>query len=336
MQGLRDYSFRQKLLLNEKKDFVFNNLKEKLFHTSIQPNLDSLIIDKQNINLRKARPVLGQLPDGYHICDFKYDKNGRLLFSGFYKNPQNRLSGFSGFILPDESVPTIAKSIEKDTCDLLNLLVEPCDGGFFTVQTSIGKDTITSVKKYTDKGKEVMSRVLPYKKIPRYLFFDDINNTVTLLFNGMKLNPADETDDEQIIYSLNPEDILLSAEQKFHAKASTFDVLKLNNRYLLFSNYSYYLEQGEKVFSSHTQGENGRGILITVISAQGQIEKQIPLDTKVPVLGMKAVKNNSDAITILGYKTNKSDCTEIEKGGEELFWMIIDSNVEPIYIGWHD
>jgi Tfp pilus assembly protein PilZ len=336
MQGLRDYSFRQKLLLNEKKDFVFDNLREKLYHTSIQPNLDSLSFNKQKINLRKTRPVLGQYPDGYQICDFKYDKNDRLLFSGYYKNSKNKLSGFSGFKLPGESVPMIVKTIEKDTSDLLNLLVEPCNEGFFAVQTSIGKDTITCVKKFTDKGKEVMSRVLPYKKIPRYLFFDDINNTVTILFNGSKLNPTDETDDEQIIYSLNPDDILLNTEQKFYAKANTFDVLKLNNRYLLFSNYSYYLEKGEKLFSSNTQGEIGRGILITVISAQGQIEKQIPLDTKVSVLGLKAVKNNSDAITILGYKTTQSDYTEKNIEGEELFWMIIDSNVEPTYIGWHD
>ncbi len=178
--------------------------------------------------------------------------------------------------------------------------------------------------------------MLSVGKLPRLMFYDDINNTLTIIFNGNNLNPYDETDDEQIVYIINPDDPLLIYEQRFRARTQVFDIVKLNNRYLVFSNYEYYLdEKGEKLFTGMNE-ENARQVLVSVLSVQGALEKQVPINSKMPVTGIKAVKINSDAINILGYEINKKEKSLSDLKNEVLFWGIINSNLEPVNIGWHD
>jgi hypothetical protein len=336
VQGLRDYSFRQKLLLQEKKDKVFEHLKEKLYHTVLSPKIDSLVFKGQKIYLYKGYPSTSNKADGYKLCDFDYDKSGRLLFTGFYVNTKNKFSGFSGYINDAGSTPVIASSLETDTADLFYPLIIPFSDGYFTIQTSVGKSITNTLIKYDLKGKELFKRLLTVNKQPRMMFFDDINNTLTIIFNGSNFNPLEETDDEQIVYIINPDDPLLKYEYRFYARSQVFDALKLNNRYLIFSNCEYYIDSEGKKISSWMNETNASGLLISVLSVQGELEKQVPIQSKLSCIGIKAVKINSNTINVLGYETTKSVKTLSDLNKEVLFWGIIDSNLEPVYIGWHD
>ncbi len=336
IQGLKDYAFRQKLLLKEKKDIVIDNLNKKFYRTAVSPSFDSLYFKGKKVEIYKSNPILEVGNGNYVITDFRFDKNNKYIFSGIYKNAKNKLSSFNGIKETSTNKLIFNQSIETDTCDILNLVVETNNGTYFTVQTNVGSVIENYLIQYSDMGKKLLNRKLPQHRLPGFMYFDEINNAIVIIFNGTKLNTSEETDDEQIIYIINPNDELLSFESKFNAQAKVFDIVKINNKYLLFSNYSYYLSDGNKKYPVNNNQEKYHDILVSVISLQGETEKQIPIEIGSSVIGFKAVKINSDAINILGYKTTKPDYNLSNINNEELFWMIINSNVEKVYNGWHD
>ena len=99
---------------------------------------------------------------------------------------------------------------------------------------------------------------------------------------------------------------------------------------------SYIDLTGNKVFSSAGKAAEETNILLTVISPDGFIEKQIPVTSSKAFFGTKAIKLNSNSINILGYQSpyiNKN--YEILKE-KKLQYILVNSNAEVLYSTWHD
>ncbi|MCD4794723.1 MAG: hypothetical protein K8R54_15915 [Bacteroidales bacterium] len=338
MTGLKDYTYRQELFFQEKQDAVFENLKKKLFETEYDIKNDTFFyinkltdikkafVNKQNINTNE-----------YYISDFIIDKNNKLTVSGFYKTKKGNLAGFTGQTENMKKFKVFKKSNISDTSDIINALIEDFKGGYFTIETSIGKSIVNTLIKYSGKGQIIMTKKLPYNKVPRIMKFDDINNSLIIVFNGYKIDVLKTDDDEQIIYRLNLDDDLQSYAINIKAKAYIFDIIKMDTRIFLFSNYLSYIDlAGNEHVSSAGNSMQETNILLTIISQDGFIEKHVPVEKDKAFFGTNAIKLNSNTINVLGYFSpyiNKNYDVLTKK---ELYYLIINSDAEILYSTWHD
>ncbi len=338
MTGLKDYAYRQELFFQEKQDAVFKNLKKKLFETEYDikngtffyynklTDIKKAFVNKQNINANE-----------YYISDFIIDKNNKLTLSGFYKTKKGNLAGFTGQTENMKKFKVFKKSNISDTSDIINTLIEDFKGGYFTIETSIGKSIVNTLIKYSAKGQIIMKKKLPYNKVPRIMKFDDINNSLIIVFNGYKIDVLKTDDDEQIIYRLNLDDDLQSYAINIKAKAYIFDIIKMDTRIFLFSNYLSYIDlTGNEHVSSAGNSMQETNILLTIISGDGFVEKHVTVKKDKAFFGTKAIKLNSNTINVLGYFSpyiNKNYDVLTEK---ELYYLIINSDAEILYSTWHD
>lgn len=336
--GLKDYAYRQELFFQEKQDAVFKNLKKKLFETEYDiknstffynnklTDIKKAFVNKQNINANE-----------YYISDFIIDKNNKLTLSGFYKTKKGNLAGFTGQTENMKKFKVFKKSNISDTSDIINTLIEDFKGGYFTIETSIGKSIVNTLIKYSAKGQIIMKKKLPYNKVPRIMKFDDINNSLIIVFNGYKIDVLKTDDDEQIIYRLNLDDDLQSYAINIKAKAYIFDIIKMDTRIFLFSNYLSYIDlTGNEHVSSAGNSMQETNILLTIISGDGFVEKHVTVKKDKAFFGTKAIKLNSNTINVLGYFSpyiNKNYDVLTEK---ELYYLIINSDAEILYSTWHD
>ena len=336
--GLKDYAYRLELFFNEKQDIVFENIKKKLFETVYDIKNDSLVYNNKLIDIKKAYINKQKINSGeYYISDFKIDKNNKLTLTGFYKTTKGNLAGFTGQTTDLKTFKVFRKSKVSDTSDVINTLIEDFQGGWFIVETSIGKSIVNTLIKYSGNGQIIMKKKLPYYKVPRIMKYDDINNSIIIVFYGYETDVLKLSDDEQIIYHLNLDDELQSYTVNFKAKSYIFDIIKINKRIFLFSNYLSYIDStGNEHVSPAGNSVQGTNILLTVISPDGLIEKQVPVINSKAFFGTEAIKLNSNTINVLGYQSpyiNKNYDILNEK---KLYYLLINSDTEVLYSTWHD
>ncbi len=333
LKGLKEYSFRQELFFDAKLNDAFLNLKKQMFYTSYKINTDSLIYKERIISKKTVNPA-EDIPgtDVYRITNFKETKYNNLWFCGYYTSSEGKKSGFTAYSEDKKHVNFIQTSQIDDSVKTYNLVLSPFKDGCWIITTSFGSEINNKLIKYNKTGKIEYSEDLPYHSVPRLMKFDDINNTLLIVFNGKSLDIIpDET--EQIIYHYNPDDQLQTYEVKMTAKAEIFDMIRVNNKIFLFSNFINYKDlSGNTIFSKAGSKTN---VLISIIS-KGMIKKQIPIFNSKPFFGVCALKINSNTLNILGYKseliTKDFDTLTIK----ELFYELIDAQAKEIYSAWHD
>ena len=167
---------------------------------------------------------------------------------------------------------------------------------------------------------------------------DDINNSIIIALNGMSLDQTTgNNDDEQIICHLNLEDELKSYVIRMTAKSYIFDIIKMDKRIFIFSNYIYFVKNdGTKAWSLAGKSGYDTNILLTIISPNGIIEKQVPINYDQAFFGAKAIKLNSNTINVLGFKTQYLNKKYNKLKDKELYYLLIDSEAKEIYSSWHD
>lgn len=334
MKGLKEYSFRQNLFFDAKLKDALLNLKKQLYYSIYKINTDSLIYNGKLISKKIVNPnenIKGI--DVYRICKFKETKNKHLWISGYYISENDSVNSFIGYSKDNKHINFIKTSSYNKS---YNLVLAPFYNGCWCISTSFENNEITNyLIKYDNTGKVVFTEELQYHNIPRLMKYDDINNTLLIVFNGKSLNPSlDES--EQIIYHYNPDDQLQTYEIRMQAKAKVFDMIKVNKKILIFSNFINYNDLSGNIINSKAGTANkNTNILVTVIS-KGIVKKQIPFLNTKPAFGVKVLKINSNTINILGYKSDliTSDFNSLTL--KELYYEIIDAQAKEIYSAWHD
>jgi len=338
-EGLKKYAADQQVFFNKKLNDAMKSLSLKLRNDFISKSSAKIVYKNISIDKKQYFPEKELAEsDKYYLWDFKKDKKGINTFKGFYKTGNGNLAGFAGQSSDMESFKSFVKTGTADTADIFYSVIAPYEQGFYTIETSIGKKILNKLIQYNKFGKEVLTRNIPIDKVPRYMNYDEINNTLLIVCNGEKLDITTEHSvSEQIICLLDPKE----EESKFlirnPAKAYVFDMLKTENKFMIFSNYSYYTDKdGNKNWSEAGKSAVSTNILATIISEDGIILEQIPIKNKESVLGIKAIKINSNLINILGFQSDfKNDKFNLKKD-TKLLYLRFDSEIEPIYIGWHD
>ena len=338
LEGLTVYSKNQKNLILKKQNTAFENLKKKLYINTYHNQNDSVLYGKQQIDIKRHYPDINiQTKGKYYITDFKTRKDSSNCFSGFYKDKTGKIGGFSGVSKDFNKLRFFKKTI-SDTAHILHLLIEPFPGGCFTMETSMSNSISNTLIKFSDKGKVLQKKKIPFNKIPRFMKYDDINNSIIIVFNGMNLDQTNENnDDEQIIYHMNLDDELKTYVIRMPAKSYIFDIIKMDKRIFVFSNYIYFVKNdGTKSWSLAGKNVYDTNILVSIISLNGIIEKQVSINYDQAFFGAKAIKLNSNKINVLGFKTQYLNKGYNKLKDKELYYLLIDSDAKEIYSSWHD
>lgn len=337
VQGLKDYSLRQDLFIKEKHKEADKNLKKRLYSSFFDLSSKTLSYKSEQINIVKNFPDFNvSNENSYNICDFKKSDDNKIWTSGYYKTKDSKIQAFSAFSEDMKTVKFLKKTQKSDTSNLVNLLTEPFPEGSFVLETNIGNHISNTLIKYNNKGVVVSKTKILISKIPRYMKYDDINNSIIIVLNGNNLDATKDTDNEQVVYHINFDDESKSYIVRYKSKSYIFEIISLNNKILLFSNFVDYIDiDNKKVVSKAGNSAVSTNVLVTVLS-NGLIKKQIPLFYKKPFFGVKAVKLNSNLINVLAYKTNYTNKNFNSLKKENLLSLFLNSDVEEVYSPWHD
>jgi len=336
MKGLKDYSLRQDIFIKAKAKEADRTLKNRLYkHTFFVPS-DSLSYKGTLIDKKVIFPnFISAENDSYNICDYKKGNN-KLCFSGYYKTKTGNIKGFTAISENFKDIIKVNNSQKSDTSTIVNLLVEEFSTGVYTIETSIGSGIKNTLIKYDNKGKLLIKKVLSFSKIPRYMTYDDINNSIIIVFYGNNLNSVADADNEQIFYHLNLDNDEESYVVTFTAKTYIFDIIKLNEKILVFSNFINYIGIDNKFVSSEAGSlSKETNLLVTVIS-NGKVERHVAFTNKNPFFGVKAIKINSNLMNILGYKTTYKNKNFRSLKNADLYNLLLNSDLENVNSAWHD
>ena len=333
LNGLKEYSFRQDLFFDAKLKDALLNLKKQMYYSTYQIDTDSLIYNKKLISKKIVNPVENiPGPDVYRITGFNETKDNQLWINGYYVSDDNEKNGFVGYSEDKKHIKFIKTSGKNKS---YNLVSSAFNDGCWVITTTLGDEIKNTLIRYNNSGKQEFSQELSYHIVPRLMKYDDINNTLLIVFNGKSLNPISD-DSEQIIFHYNPNDQLQTYEVKMQAKATVFDMIRVNNKTLLFSNFVNYNDlNGNIVYSKAGSQNNKTNILVTILS-KGMVKKQIPFFNPNPFFGVKALKINSNTLNILGYKSELITTNYNTLSIKELYYELIDAQGEKIYSAWHD
>jgi len=338
LNGLKEYSFRQDLFFDAKLKDAFLNLKKQMYYSAFKIDTDSLIYEGKLLSKKVVNPAeIIPGTDVYRITKFKETKYNNLWFSGYYISNDGKTKGITGYSKDKKHINFIHKSLLNDSIKTHNLVLSPFKEGCWVINTAFKNDGEINNKllKLNNEGKIEYSEDLPYHTVPRLMKFDDINNTLLIVFNGKSINTIPD-ESEQIIYHYNPDDQLQTYEVKMQAKATIFDMIRVNDKILLFSNFIDYTDlSGNTVFSKAGTENNKTNILVTVI-AKGMVKKQIPFFNTKAFFGVKVLKINSNTINILGYKSELITTDFNSLALKELYYELIDARAQEIYSAWHD
>ena len=333
LKGLKEYSFRQDLFFDAKLKDALLNLKKQMYYLTYQIDTDSLIFKGKLISKKIVNPVENiPGPDVYRITGFNETKDNQLWINGYYVSDDNEKNGFVGYSEDKKHIKFIKTSGKNKS---YNLVSSAFNDGCWVITTTLGDEIKNTLIRYNNSGKQEFSQELSYHIVPRLMKYDDINNTLLIVFNGKSLNPISD-DSEQIIFHYNPNDQLQTYEVKMQAKATVFDMIRVNNKTLLFSNFVNYNDlKGNIVYSKAGSQNNKTNILVTILS-KGMVKKQIPFFNPNPFFGVKALKINSNTLNILGYKSELITTNYNTLSIKELYYELIDAQGKKIYSAWHD
>jgi len=333
LKGLKEYSFRQNLFFDAKLKDALLNLKKQMYYSTYQIDTDSLIFKEKLISKKIVNPVENiPGPDVYRITGFNETKDNQLWINGYYISNNNEKTGFIGYSKDKKHIKFIKTSGKSNS---YNLVSSAFNDVCWVITTTLGDEIKNTLIRYNNSGKIEFSQELSYHIVPRLMKYDDINNTLLIVFNGKSLNPISD-DSEQIIFHYNPDDQLQTYEVKMQAKATVFDMIRVNNKILLFSNFVNYNDlKGNLIYSKAGSQNNNTNILVTILS-KGMVKKQIPFFNPNPFFGVKALKINSNTLNILGYKSELITTNYNTLSIKELYYELIDAQGEKIYSAWHD
>ncbi len=337
VQGLKDYSLRQDMFFKARQKDANEVLKDKLFYKTYILPKNSLTYKNKVINIKKVFPDFSSSEsETYNICNFKKRADSSICISGFYKTKTERVLGFTALSNTENEIVKLYKSKSSDTSKIVNLLIEEYADGIFSIETSIGKGIKNTLIKYNNSGKIISRLVLPYSRIPRFMKYDDINNSIIIAFYGTNLDEVVDADNQQIIYNLDFEDTTKSFTIKFKAKAYVFDIMKLNNRILLFSNFVNYTDTDNNlILSGAGSMSKETNLLITEIE-DAQIKKQVSFKNENAFLCNKAIKINSNLINVLGFKSTYENKKYSSLKNKYIYNLLIDANLQEVKSAWHD
>lgn len=162
------------------------------------------------------------------------------------------------------------------------------------------------IVEFNAKGNIVDKKQIAQSNYPRYFNYDEINDNYLIICKGES--------DESNTSELEPMKIALYDEYatevwqvEFELMGDLIGVVNTNNNFLVFSNFNKFKKSwtDNELIRLKSDTPAANNILSIYINNQGQIQHEHTYASNKPYYGVKAIKVNSNAINIVGFKGDK-------------------------------
>ncbi len=336
MTGLKQFSFQQELFLNTEIEKAFSNYLKKIVSQSYFDKEKITFDSLKNININFNNPFPEEIKtNNFYVTNYlKTDKNN-ILYTGFYKNTNEKMQSFFGKANENGKNKFLTKLSKSDTSNVSGMLILPIETGFYILQTSQSDKNLTNILTKTDlKGILISEQKININLTPKYAQYDDIANSMIIVFeqNINKLNLNEEN--KQIIYSINLNDNTINYKTEINLKGEFFGLIKVEKNIFIFNNFNDYTDIKGKTIK--TIQENATNIFLSILDETGKITEQKNYLSDTPFFGIKAIKINSKTINIIGCNSILQKLTSQQKMKQKPFYSIIDEKGNEIFNNRHD
>ncbi len=343
IKGFRNYAKKElkindKILQNSFDNYKFYILKEEKKHKS---NFNFISYHKYQIpdfitTFDKEQPA-----EQYYTTNIIKTNNGEY-FTGYYKKSDN--STFA-FIAKTNLMNKIVwlkkyyyKSNDYSKLNSYGTVLRNSDDGIFGVICSVCvQDTNNYVEnhliKITNSGKEQMNKKLSTNYVPRYMLYDDIDNKMILAYKGYSLKKISNNYENLVIEYCDSSCYSLW-KQTFKLKGNIIDIIKTNENYTVFGNFSKLENKNKNEIIEVPQNSNKISVNVfsCFINQTGEIKKINIYNSKSSYFGLRAVKLNSNEINVVGINSFLEDINDQKNNNNcSLYYLLTNEQGDKIY-----
>lgn len=219
----------------------------------------------------------------------------------------------------------------RDSDKNTGILVEDAPRGCFLILSSIeASNTINTLIRLDHNGHSVSEYKLLENKVPRYIKFDEINETILLAFYGNKRKSQEPLMSELQIALYNTETKITPAwaqTAKLEVRGAFVDIAKINENLYVFVNFHEYKNiNSQSMFVPDSNSPEDMNAMLIMINSEGSIVKMLPYLSGSHYFMLKAVKIDNNLINLVGLKGSSGKALKMkEKQKGELHYMLIDN-----------
>ncbi len=339
--GLNSYYSNETKALKSNMDNNLNNLKKVILkNINKYSELDSVMYKNKKISLKNKYPDFENANlKSYYTTTVKTFENYTYV-AGYYKQSKTNISSFIAKFDKSKKIEWLKNyNISNKTNDCISKLYAYENGCYAVVESTDNeglKNTLLSIDK---SGKELLRKEINSKYISRYLDYDDINELIIVAFKGTNYNPLDNGFDSLSIYQLNLKGDI-NWNKKIKIEGNLVNIIKMNKTYVLFNNFSRYINNTGKLEKNISGGENDKSktnLIAIQLNEFGKIINEKSYLSEKPYFIVKIVKINSEAINALGVKDIAQNFLEVKKAEKApLFYSLINSKLQQYYTNWYE
>lgn len=258
---------------------------------------------EKNLRLRLARPALADSGDhAFQPVDLK-KHNGFFYFTGYY-GEGNATQAYVAAVDKDRKLRWL-KILPRKKKHQVGLQIDAGANNVFVMAgqfDALGKIQQSHLYKFNKEGKLLSGNALAKKRTPRYLIYDDINQTLLMAFKDTTLQQNGSAMDTLSITMQGASLDTLHWVRDFQLQGNLVDVLRMDTTYHVICNYAAYkVGAGTEVRGNF--GSDIAAALSAKISSNGNMLGVKDYRIDPPFFLVKAVKINSDRINLQGVQT---------------------------------
>ena len=256
----------------------------------------------------------------YTYDHVKNEKNEHYI-TGFYKQ------------MTRYAVPFVAKVVRQDSLNKvvwLKLLERKHDKpmiGFRVAATKSG--CVVALTSFTDTlqnylleldslGKSITEDTVFSDQTPRLMQYDAINNELLLVYKGQRIKEQLK-EREQATFVLVGAGLQTRWNHKTTLQGNVVDIIRSNNTFYAFGNFKgIQISSGDWV---QAKANTGLYSLSLPLSGKGQQTTIFP--TKTSVTLAKAVKNNSNSFSLLGFRQELASTSVLLQNPRAFYYSIV-------------
>jgi hypothetical protein len=330
--GLKNYSNNESELLNKQLEKSLNSYKYFLVSDK-KSNNDSIEYKTTQIHLKKSIPDFESAQeDRYYTVD--YVKSGRDYYITGYTLVKGKAQAFLARTIRLNNIKWLKIISTKGNSTGTNIR-EKGLGCELLVNEFNGSEFANELYVFDDLGKQKDKNGINLKGYPRYFSYDDINQEYLIILKGNKPKSIDCLADQLTFAKVGSNKNELIWQTTLNIKGQFVDIIKLNQEYYLFSNFTEYSTDSTKLASKAGLNPLSTNLLINVIDENGVAIKEKTILNNNAFFAIDAIKLSNKAINIVGLKSDLIDLSNAEESREkEFLYLLLNSNGEVYFDNW--
>ncbi len=299
--GLNKFISEQAANNNKLYKQDLSNFNYSIFRDVFMQSDISKVVKYKNsdipLNVKIIQPSDAEAQKYYTLAKASFNEANYV--TGYYMNKQKK------------AVPYVAK-ISGGAVEWLKMLkngkssegfgvkISAQETGCMLVLHSLNNNVWSnSFMQFLSDGKEVFKKEIHNSRMPRFIYFDDINSDVIIAFQGYKLDYFSDNKDNMLeLKKFNTLSGEAEIDKQFVLKGKMTNILKINSEYYLFANFTQF-GLDKSVINSESES-----VGFMKLAGNGNLLDIVKLKTKNKIWALYALKINNKTLSIAAYKNN--------------------------------